>query len=187
MPIQLETTQLHGEDETTAIAQRSVAGVLEIINGFILARDNGRMDALASIADRVYASGAQVFQSQEFVTSENLGPSSFLYVLEFLYSELGQGQEALQPLQVCHIYAHRPDPDNPNTVEWLMTTHTVVPGYGPMLVTAAMTAENMTDGWRVTYHDYADDPAPGEDCSGARAATVHQEWLCRVEPNGDNC
>lgn len=186
-PAQLEGAQFHGDDEAAAVARNGVAGVVRVIDAYVAAKQADTLDVLQADAGLVYADGAQIFQSQEFMTPDRLGPAGFVHMVDFLYTELGQGQEALHPLQVCKVYAYYPDDSDPDTIEWVMTSQTHVPSFGALVATARMAAERQADGWRLTYHDYFDAPAPGEDCSGAQVRKVHDEWLCKVSPDAAGC
>ena len=186
-PAQLEGAQFHGSDEPATVARHGIAGVVRVIDSFVAAKQANELDAFQLEAGQVYAGDAQIFQSQEFMTPDKLGPAGFVHMVDFLYTQLGEGKEALHPLQVCNVYAYYPDDSDPDTVEWVMTSQTSVPTFGALVATAKMRATRQPDGWRLTYHDYFDAPAPGEDCSGAQVRKIHDDWLCQVSPDAAGC
>lgn len=187
LPTQLEATGLHGEEAAALVGRDAAAGIMPIIEGFASAKQNDDLAGLIDRAGAVYGPEAQVFQSQEFIPPELTGPEAFVHTLDTIYTEMGQGQEALVNHQICDIYAYYPADGDDDRVEWIATSYVTLPSAGPLLVTAKFAAAHTDKGWRVTYHDYVDAPAPGEDCAGPQAAKVHAEWLCQVSPDDAEC
>jgi hypothetical protein len=177
---QLAETSLNGAPEAVEAARQAADGVLRVVNGFEAADKSGDLSALTAVAQSVYAPDAEVFRSQDFIAAEDSGGPAFLKALAFLNDVLGNGTEYLAPVQVCGIYAYKPEGSD-DLVDFIMTTEAMVPKFG-QVVNTVLVKTRAPDGVRqITYHDYIAAPAGGEDCNGPTAAAVAAEWTPKVQ------
>lgn len=178
---QLDGTALHGPEAAQAAAILATDGILRVVNGFEAADVSGDMGPLTALANSVYATEADVFRSQEFITEADAGGAAFLKALGFIHEQLGGGTEYLAPQQVCAIYAFRPDSGADGDIDFTMATAAVVPQFGQVLNTVLVRTEMIGGLRQITYHDYLSAPAGGEDCTGPAAAAFDAEWSARIE------
>lgn len=178
---QLEETIVLGEPLARVEALVSVNGILRIVNAFMSADTSGQMAPITALAESVYASNADVFRSQEFMTEQDAGGTAFLKALGFIHDVLGAGTEYLAPLQVCAIYAFQPDDGAAGDVDLAMSTAAVVPQFGLVLNTVLVKTSLIGGVRQITAHDYLTAPAAGEDCDGPAAANFGAQWSARVQ------
>lgn len=177
---QLASTSYYGKEAAIKVAKDRVDLLLQVVNGFAPARQNGGdMGNIKNLANELYAEDALVFKSQPFIDSLVFGGKAFVHALDFINTELGMGTEFLEPKNVCAIYAFYPE-NSTSEIHWVMTTAATVPKYGQVLNTVLMKAKKSGSDWKVTYHEYMAAPAGGEDCSGAQAQKVREEWVAKV-------
>ncbi|MEQ9297453.1 MAG: hypothetical protein RIF33_02770 [Cyclobacteriaceae bacterium] len=177
---QLTSTSYYGKETAIEVAKDRVDLLLQVVNGFAPAKTNGGdISNVKKLAHELYAKDALVFQSQPFIDSLEFGGKAFVHALDFINTELGLGEEFLEPKNVCAIYAFYPE-KNASEIHWVMTTAAIVPKYGQVLNTVLMKAKKTGSDWKVTYHEYMAAPAGGEDCSGAQAQKVQEEWAAKV-------
>lgn len=177
---QLAGTSYYGKEAAIKVAKDRVNLLLQVVNGFATTKkNNGDIGSIEKMAKALYTENALVFQSQPFIDSLEFGGRAFVHALDFIHTELGSGTAFLEPKNVCAIYAFYPENNN-SEIHWVMTTAAMVPKYGQVLNTVLMKAKKTGRGWKVTYHEYMASPAGGEDCNGAQAQKVQEEWRAKV-------